>query len=64
MRGTPTISTINAAELNRLFGALARAFTSAAEAAQAPPVISRQLFPLEDAQVAEVLSRIKKFLNQ
>jgi hypothetical protein len=64
MQETPNISMINVAELSRLFGALARAFTSAAEAAQAPPVISRRLFPVEDAKVAEVLSHINKVLNQ
>jgi hypothetical protein len=64
MRGPTTISTINVAELNRLFRTLARAFTSAAEAAQAPPAMSRRLFPVADAKVGEVLTRISRLLSK
>jgi hypothetical protein len=61
---SPVIRAIDVAKLNGLFGALARAFTSAAEAAQAAPGISRRLFPVADAKVGEILTRIKRELSQ
>lgn len=64
MQSTPIAGTLNVAKLNRLFGALAHAFTSAADASQAPPDISRRLFPVADAKVGEILTRINEVLSE
>lgn len=64
MQGPAIISKISVAELTRLFEALARAFTSAADAAQAPPEISCRLFPGADAKVGQILTRIKRVLSE